>query len=281
MNFSGCQNDAAEHAALAVDVLGRGIDHTVGAELERALVERRGEHIVHHQLGAGVVGDVGDRGDVDHFQRRIGRQLQKTRLGVFLHRLLPGRQIGAVDQRRGDAEARQPFLDHPAAGTEQRLGRDHVIAGFHQPHQRGGDGRHAGGGRARGLGAFERGHALLEHGHGRVGIARIDVTRRLAGEARLALLGARIDIALGEEQRLRRLAELRAQRAGMNQLGFGAVGLLGRRGHVALLAATFVANKKPAGEKFSAGHTRPRPFSDLFYVAASRPAQMTTGLTCL
>jgi hypothetical protein len=37
------------------------------------------------------------------------------------------------------------------------------------------------------------------------------------------------------------------------------------------------ANKKPAGEKFSAGHTRPRPFSDLFYVAASRPAQMTTG----
>jgi hypothetical protein len=36
------------------------------------------------------------------------------------------------------------------------------------------------------------------------------------------------------------------------------------------------ANKKPAGEKFSAGHTRPRPFSDLFNVAASRPAQMTT-----
>jgi hypothetical protein len=37
------------------------------------------------------------------------------------------------------------------------------------------------------------------------------------------------------------------------------------------------ANKKPAEEKILAGHTRPRPFSDLFYVAASRPAQMTTG----
>jgi len=34
------------------------------------------------------------------------------------------------------------------------------------------------------------------------------------------------------------------------------------------------ANKKPAGEKISAGLTRPRPFSELFYVAASRPAQM-------
>ena len=37
------------------------------------------------------------------------------------------------------------------------------------------------------------------------------------------------------------------------------------------------ANKKPAGEKISAGFTRPRPFSYLFNVAASRPAQMTTG----
>ena len=72
-------------------------------------------------------------------------------------------EIGAVDQRRGDAEARQPFLDHPAAGAEQRLRRDDVVAGAHQAHQRGGHRRHAGRGRARGLGAFERRHALLEH----------------------------------------------------------------------------------------------------------------------
>jgi hypothetical protein len=38
-----------------------------------------------------------------------------------------------------------------------------------------------------------------------------------------------------------------------------------------------MVNKKPAEEKILAGHTRPRPFSDLFNVAASRPAQMTTG----
>ena len=156
----------------------------------------------------------------------------------LLHRVLPGAEIGAVDQRRGDAEARQPFLDHPAAGAEQRLGGDHVVAGAHQPHQRGGHRRHAGRGRARGLGAFERGHALLEHVHGRVGVARIDVARLLAGEARLAFLGARIDIALREEQRLGGLAELRAQRAGMHQAGFRAVGLLVRRGHACLLWPT-------------------------------------------
>ena len=48
---------------------------------------------------------------------------------------------------------------------------DHVIAGPHHAHQSRGDRGHAGCGRARGLRAFERGHALLEHGDGRVGIA--------------------------------------------------------------------------------------------------------------
>ena len=35
--FLRAEDDAAEAAALAVDVLGGGIDHAVGAELERAL----------------------------------------------------------------------------------------------------------------------------------------------------------------------------------------------------------------------------------------------------
>jgi hypothetical protein len=39
-----------------------------------------------------------------------------------------------------------------------------MIAGFDLSHQRGGDRRHPGCGRARRLCAFERGHALLEHG---------------------------------------------------------------------------------------------------------------------
>jgi hypothetical protein len=37
------------------------------------------------------------------------------------------------------------------------------------------------------------------------------------------------------------------------------------------------SQQKTGRKKFSAGLTRPRPFSNLFNVAASRPAQMTTG----
>ena len=278
----GRQDATAEHAALAVNVLGRRIDDDVGAELERALVERRREHVVDDELGAGRVRDLGHRGDVVDLQGRIGRRLHEEHLGVLRHRLLPLVDVLAVDQREGDAEAREPFLDHPAAGAEQGLRRDHMVAQADEAHQRGRHRRHAGRGRTRGLGAFERGHAALEHAHGRVRIARIDVARDFAGKARLAIFCARVEVALRQEQGFRHLAELRAQRAGVHQAGLGAVILLRRR-HAGLLPACTgeglaqATKNRPEKNLGRAALTRPRPFSELFYVAASRPAQMTTG----
>ena len=220
--------------------------------------------------------DLGHRLDIDDFQRRVGRALQEKGLGVLAHRVAPLREIGAVDQGRGDAVARQMVLDHIAAGAEQRLGGHDMVAGAKLAHERGGHRRHAGCGRTRGLSAFERAHARLEHGNRRITVARIDEARLLALEALLGARGIVVDVALGEVERLGILAELRAQNAGMHHLGFGAVALgsghgLGR-GHGGLLQPT-----KSRPEKSSAGLTRPRPFSNLFYVAASRPAQMTTG----
>ncbi len=267
------EDDAAETAALAVDVLGGGIDDAVGPELERLLEQRRREHVVDHQRRARGVGDVGDRLDVEHLQRRIGRALEKEGLGVGLHRLAPGLEVPAVDQGRGDAVAGEVLLDDVEAGAEQRLGGDDMVARPHLAHQRGGDGGHPGRGRARGRRPFERAHALLEHVHGGIGEAGILVARLLVLEASLRAQRAVVDVALGEEQRLRRLAELRAQDAGMHELGLGAVVSLRGRGHQGLLCPT----KNPAGKASAGGPTRPRPFSKLFYVAASRPAQMTTG----
>ena len=131
--------------------------------------------------------------------------------------------------------------------------------------------------------AFELDHAALEHRDVGIGKARIEKARVLALEARLALLGGVVDKALRQEQRLGRFAELRAQGAGMHQPGFGAVAG-GRRGrgefrHVTSIVTTMkMVTKKPAW-KNSTGrdHTVPGLFSDLFNVAASRPAQITTG----
>ena len=256
-------------------MFGRRIDDAVGAQRERALEDRRGEDVVDDERGAGLVRDLGDRGDVDDLERRIGRRFDEERLGVRPHRVAPLVEVGAVDQRRGNAEARQIILDDVAARAEQRLRGDHVIAGLELTDQRQRHRRHAGRGRARGFGAFERRHALFEHRDGRIGEARVLEARLFVLEAALGLGGAVVDIALRQEQRLGSLAELRAQRAGMNQTGFGTIAIRCGRGHVALLVGQ---NKNPAGRNNPrAGLTRPRPFSKLFYVAASRPAQMTTG----
>ena len=252
--FLGREDHAAEATPLPVDMLGRRIDDAIGAEFERALIHRRREHVVDHERGAGVMRDPGDRFDIDHFQRRIGRALEKERLGIRPHRLAPLLQIGAVDQRAGNAVARQEILDHVAARSEQCLRRDDMIAGLELAEQRDRHRRHAGRGRARGLRAFERGHALLEHRNRRIGEARILIAGRFALETRLGGRGILVDITLREKQRFGGFPKRRAQRAGMNQPrfrapGVGALCAVGGRRHHGLLWPI----KIPAGKNPSAG----------------------------
>ena len=215
------QDDAAEHAPLAVDVFGGRVDDAIGAELHRMLQQRRGEHVVDHQGRASPMHDLGDAGDVDELERRIGRRFEERRLGVRTQSRPPGVKIGAVDQGRGDAEARQQLLDHIETRAEQSPRGDDVVASLELAHERGGDGGHSARGRARRLGAFEQRHPLLEHRDRRIGEARIDEARIVALEARLRELHRVVEIALGEEKGLRRLIEGRAQRSAMDQLRRG------------------------------------------------------------
>ena len=108
------KDDAAEAAALAVDVLGRRIDDDMRAELERLLLQRRGEDIVDDQPRADRVGECGDRGDVDHFERRVGRAFEEEQLRVRPDRLFPVRDVGAVDQRRARCRISAPASRSPS-----------------------------------------------------------------------------------------------------------------------------------------------------------------------
>ena len=169
--------------------------------------------------------DLRDGGDVDEIERRIGRRLEEERLGVGAHGALPrpamsrpSISVEAMPKRGTEV------LHHVAAGAEQRARRHDVIAGLEEAQQRGGDRRHAGGRGARGLRAFQQPHALLEHGDRRIGVAAVDEAG-LALEALLGLLGRLVDVALGEEQRLGGLAELRAQRAPVHEQGLRASAL--------------------------------------------------------
>ena len=245
------QDDAAETAALTVDMLGGGIDDDMRAELERLLLQRRRKDIVDDKARADRIGELGHEGDVDHLERRIGRALQEEQLGVRPHRLFPFLRLGAVDQRRLDTVFRHQRLDHPAARAEQRARRHDVIAGPCRAQQRCRDRRHAGRRGARILGAFQRAHALLEHVDGRVGVARIDEARLFALEARFGRFRAFVDVALRQEHRLRRLAETRSQGAGMHQGGLGSQFAFAGTGHDGCLK-----NKKTGRESRVPVHER-------------------------
>jgi hypothetical protein len=129
------------------------------------------------------MGDIGDRLDVEHLQHRIGRAFQEEGFGVRPHGLAPLVEVGAVDQGRSDAVAREVLFDDVKAGAEHRLRRHDMIAGPDLTHQRGCDRRHPGCGRARGLRALERGDALFEHRNRGIGEAGILITRLLVLEA--------------------------------------------------------------------------------------------------
>ena len=193
-------------------------------------------------------------GDVDDIERRIGRAFEKERLGVRPHRVAPFVKIAAVDQRRGDTEARQVILDDIAAGAEHGLRGDHVIAGLELADQRNRDGGHSGRRRARRFGALERRHAPLEHVDRRIGKAGILVARIFALEARFRLGGAVVNIALGEKQRLGGFAEGRTQRAGMDQSSFRAISLLRRMQTCGPPGQT---KTRPGGISSGRAHTSP------------------------
>src|SRR5262245_708586 len=110
------QHNAAKTAALAVDVLGGGIDHDIGAELQRLLQDRRGEHVVDDHAGAGAAGDLGYGRNIDQVERRVGGSFEEHGPGVGAHGSCPRIEVAAIDQGRGDAKARTEVFHDIATG---------------------------------------------------------------------------------------------------------------------------------------------------------------------
>ena len=74
----------ANHIAVAIDVLGGGMQHHVRTEFKRLLQRGRQEGVVNHGQRAGLVCGVDDEAQVGDAQQRIGRgfnQHQLRRLG--------------------------------------------------------------------------------------------------------------------------------------------------------------------------------------------------------
>ena len=68
-------DEAADHVAVAAEVLGRRVDDEVGAEVERLLQVRRRERVVDDEQRADGVRRVGGLANVDDVQERVRRRL--------------------------------------------------------------------------------------------------------------------------------------------------------------------------------------------------------------
>ncbi|VTZ58996.1 hypothetical protein EMEDMD4_10172 [Sinorhizobium medicae] len=256
------ENHAAEAATLAIDMFRRGIDDDMGAELQRLLEERRCEDVVDHHLGADLIGEPGDTGNVDHFQRRVRRAFQEEDLCVRTHCVFPVLEIAAVHQRALDPVFRRQRLHNPAARAEECAGGDDMVSSLHLAKDCRRNRGHAGGGCTRVFRSFEHAHALFEHVVGRAAVTRIDVTVSLALETGLRRFGGVVDEALRQEDRFGGLAVLGTQRSAVDELGCRAPILAHEK-------VTF-KNKKTGRETTG---LIPGLFSYLFNVAASRPAK--------
>src|SRR6516162_1350903 len=167
------------------------------------------------------MGDLRDGSYIDEVKRGIGRRFEEKSAGARTHGALPGGNVAAVDERRGNAEARTKVLHDVAARAKQRACGHDVVAGLEKAEQRCGDRGHARRRGPRRASALQQTHALLEHGDGGVGVAAIDEAT-LALETLLGFLGRSVDIALGEEERLGGLAKGGAQTAAVHEARFEA-----------------------------------------------------------
>jgi hypothetical protein len=146
--------------------------------------------VVDHQRHAVRMRHVGHGGDVQHHQAGVAQVSAYT-----------ARVLGASRRRKASGSSRRRSWSRCRtcarltasmrdAAAVQRAGGDHVVARLQQRHQRHRLGGHAAGGGHRGAAALQRGHALFQRRHRRVGQPRVDVAEGLQVEQAGGVVGA-------------------------------------------------------------------------------------------
>ena len=114
---------AADHVGMAADVLGRRVDHHVGAIIERMLQHRGCEGVVHRDLRAVRMRDRGCRRNIGDVEQRVARRLHPDPLVMLgfecrAHR----RGVGDVDHVKVHAPR------HEHLGQQAVSAAVHVVA---------------------------------------------------------------------------------------------------------------------------------------------------------
>ncbi len=196
---SGLHYDAAHGRAVAAQELGHGVDHDVGAPLERAAQDWTGERVVDDQGDVMLTGDGGEHLEVDHQPAGVGEALGEDELGAGRDGSADGGLVPGVDQAAVPAEPRERVAELSERAAIQESRGDEVVAGLHQRVERDQLRRVAGRDRHGAAATFQAGDSSLERGHGGVRDAAVDVAERLEVEQRRGVVGVLEDIRRGLE----------------------------------------------------------------------------------
>ena len=215
---------AACDGAVAGQVFRGRMHHQRGPVFDGAAEVGGGRGVVHDQRQASGIRDRADRVQIGDIAARIGDGFAEDRARVVVDGGLDRVQIVEIDKGRGPAEAFDRLAElRDRAAIETGRGHD-VAARSHQREKRhdlrrvprrAADSPDA---------AFQRGDAFLQHGHGRVGQARVDIAHFLQVEQSGGVIGVAEDIGRGlVDRRLARAGGGIRPAAGVNLQGIKAV----------------------------------------------------------
>ena len=161
-----CDDDAADHVGMTVEVLGRRMQDEIRAVFERPLQHRRTKRIVDDEDQAMLAREGADFGEVDQGQHRIGRRLGPDHARVRLQRRLQRGLIVEVEESEIESRAASAHALEQAIGAAVEIvHRDHMAARIEQIEHRARRGE-ARAERIAARAAFEIGNAALV-GHAR------------------------------------------------------------------------------------------------------------------
>ena len=137
-------NGPSDDVAMAVEVLRGGMNDQVGAELERALVDRRQKRIIHDRKGTVGSGNVAERPDIQDVEQGIARRFNPDGLCVWTEG--GGKIPGILQVNESDLEIKLFFVgaEDPLRSTVTVVRADDVISGSEEVKD-GRDGGHSGG----------------------------------------------------------------------------------------------------------------------------------------
>src|SRR6267143_1058803 len=133
---------SARGIAVAVQVFRHGMNHDVRAQFDGALQIGTQKCVIDHHREIAIAGQLGNRRDIGHAERRVGRRFDVQHLRIWTKR--PAHEIrhGRVHEAEFQAEVDEELRGKAEYAAVNSFGEDYVIARAQKPEDRV-DSRHA------------------------------------------------------------------------------------------------------------------------------------------